>query len=161
MDSLDISRYPPDFQISMAELALYGNELEPPFPFDLVVPQLSWLPLELSAGPGVDKVLPLLDTILVFAGARTSTLNYKTDISACRSIMIRLNSVLENIGEALHQRIEKFLGSICTENTPRVRDQLELLKFFLLRGRITNFEVSYRSVYPSHGGNPNSGKQLP
>jgi hypothetical protein len=91
----------------MAELALYGNELEPSFPFNLVVPQLSWLPLEFSADPEVYKILPLLDTILVFARARTSTLNYKTDISACRSIMIRLNSVLENIrGEALHHRME-------------------------------------------------------
>ena len=42
----------------------------------------------------------------------------------------------------------KFLGTYCTEKATKVMSQLYLLKFFLLRSKITYFEISY-------GGSPN------
>ena len=115
----------------MAELALYGNNLEPAFPFDLVAPQLSWLPEYLSAADETaskgssSKILPLIDTVLVFTRARTSAMYSRNDLPACRSLVRLLNAVLENVGgEALHHRLELVrrgngLFFITCKNSPR------------------------------------------
>ena len=49
----------------MAERELYGNDKEPTFPFEIVLPRLDWLPAALAAG---QSLLAPRDTVLVFAG---------------------------------------------------------------------------------------------
>ena len=131
----------------MAELVLYGNELEPPFPFDLVLHQLSWLPSYLRKVTKPKELVALLNTILVFARARTATMNHKTDLFACKSLMLQLNSVLEKIGEeGLHHRMElvkrgRGLVFITCKKSPR----------FNWKTHLTHLDIGRNLDYSSAG----------
>jgi hypothetical protein len=66
----------------MAEAMLYQNDVDPPFPFDVVAPKLSWLSeylattITTSGTPYRPANFPaMMDTILVFAKAGTSALH--------------------------------------------------------------------------------------
>jgi len=94
----------------MAEQALYGNNDEAPFPFEQICGRLSWLPVYLNdhtSYPSYD-LAPLLNTVLVFGRARTSTLQDRRQWNEVHSLTKRLNSALESIG-ALHHTIELVL----------------------------------------------------
>ena len=116
----------------MAEKALYGNVAEPPFPFEHIAPRLSWLPGYLPAvyeacnpDTATDTLFPLLDTILVFARARTSALYHIKYLVACRKLASLLNAELELLGQqALHHRVEvvrrgRSLFFITCKHSPR------------------------------------------
>jgi len=89
----------------MAEQALYNNVNEPPFPFEAVRSHLTWLPAYLNQKivfPSED-LEPFLSTILVFARARTATLQgwpWYEDISV---LARRLNSILKKVHQPHHQ----------------------------------------------------------
>jgi hypothetical protein len=103
----------------MAELALYGNENEPRFPYELLrgmssyimekklidVGQLStWLPDYLAQQPtNIPGCLDeLLNVILVFARARTSSFQaYSYD--KVRNLVKWLNSAAESVGASHHK----------------------------------------------------------
>src|ERR1700737_4168697 len=92
----------------MAEQALYGNSAEPTFPFDAVRDRLSWLPCYLAdniSNPAFD-LEPLLNTILVFARARTSTLQNMASWNHVRRLVKRLNAVVDSVPGASHHKVE-------------------------------------------------------
>lgn len=110
----------------MADAALYGNEGEPAFPFD-IVPKMSWLAAFLSSAPPITascstnslSLLALLDVVLVFGRARTSALYHIMDFAAYRSLVSSLNSVLDDIGgEALQHRRGRALFFITCKKSP-------------------------------------------
>src|SRR5271170_6934659 len=90
----------------MAENILYGNVNEFPFPFELVVPELTWLPTYLanaepSTVDNIDKWWEkyynfrlMLNTILVWAGARTATLENTLLVQKVKPLILKLNAVL-------------------------------------------------------------------
>src|SRR6266496_5273499 len=86
----------------MAEGILYSNFAEPLFPFNLVVPTLAWLPAYLSAidldHQPASVFSAILDTIFVFARARTSALHCIEYFAQCKSLASLLNAELEKIG---------------------------------------------------------------
>jgi hypothetical protein len=91
----------------MAEQALYGNSMEPAFPFDAVRDQLAWLPryfTENVSNPAFD-LEPLLNTVLVFARARTATLQNAASWNRVRRLVKRLNDVTDSVG-ASHHKLE-------------------------------------------------------
>lgn len=95
----------------MAEAMLYSNFAEPSFPFNIVAPKLTWLPAYLSAlelDHQTTSTFPaILDTIFVFARARTSALHSIEDFAACKSLASLLNAELETIGgETRKHRLE-------------------------------------------------------
>jgi hypothetical protein len=104
------------FDFAMAEEALYGNPLEPKFPFHLVAPRLVWLPAYLSAAntsPSTESshlnsaTIPLIDVVLVLARARTSAMHSMEHFTACHSLATLLNAELQAIGEeARYHRLE-------------------------------------------------------
>src|SRR2546423_5828401 len=89
----------------MAEQALYGNPAEPAFPFRtrLVTPRLKWLAPCLADRIGPQRpadyntiLVPLLNTILVFARARTACM--EDQLEPCRDLVKRLNAELTKAG---------------------------------------------------------------
>ena len=129
----------------MAEKALYGNDLEPAFPFEAVAPRLEWLSSVLSNAAD-DTRLRLLDTILVFSRARTSMMHDRSKLAECKSMMLRLNSVLEDIGgDSLHHRMELVergdVFFITCKNSPR----------FNWKTHLTYLEVGQNLDYASAG----------
>lgn len=86
----------------MAEAMLYSNFEEPIFPFNLLVPKLTWLPAYLSAveldHPAASAFSAILDTIFVFARARTSSLHGMEDFAASKSLASLLNAELKRLG---------------------------------------------------------------
>ena len=132
----------------MAERTLYGNEREPVFPFHLVMSKLSWLPGYLaSADDEPANLLPLLDVVLVLGRARTSTLQGRKHLHACRSLVDALNSVLEDVGgEALHHRLEfvprgRGLFFVTCRNSPR----------FNWKTHLTHLEIGRNLDYSTAG----------
>ena len=97
----------------MAERALYQNYDEPDFPIEKIAPSLNWL------SAYIDEVLiqyadskdrheiftTLIDTVLVFARARTSALHNVKSYKVCASLVPRLNRVLQSVG-ATHHTLE-------------------------------------------------------
>src|SRR6266496_3672469 len=79
----------------MAEGILYSNFAEPLFPFNLVVPTLAWLPAYLSAidldHQPASVFFAILDTIFVFARARTSALHCIEYFAQFKSLASLLN----------------------------------------------------------------------
>lgn len=87
----------------MAERYLYNNHSEPEFPFDLIRPQLSWLPSYLathSSDRDLDE--PLLNTVLVFGRARTSALLTSNHLGKVRPLVILLNLAAKSVGATHH-----------------------------------------------------------
>lgn len=91
----------------MAEQALYGNTHEPPFPFERIKEKLQWLPAYLSENirNTAFDLDPLLNTILVFARARTSTLQHIPMWTMLDDLLRRLNAAAASVG-AGHHRVE-------------------------------------------------------
>lgn len=87
----------------MAERALYHNSSEPLFPYEQVLPHLTWLPSYVASSQDPAKVswngelVAIIDTILVFCGARTSCLHAMEFLSVCASLVNRLNSILATL----------------------------------------------------------------
>ena len=96
----------------MAEAALYSNLDEPPFPYELVADALSWVPTYIDAqspkrGRSLYQVRyfdALLNTVLVFARARTSALVGTADISGCQALAKRLNQILSSLPKEIGAR---------------------------------------------------------
>jgi hypothetical protein len=140
----------------MAEDALYGNYLESKFPFDLVIPRLTWLPAYLSAKNATPSGessnlnsanVPLLDVVLVFARARTSAMHSMEHFAACQSLAILLNAELQAIGEeARYHRLEivrrgPTLFFVTCVNSPR----------FNWRTHLTHLDVGRNLDYLAAG----------
>jgi hypothetical protein len=138
----------------MAEKALYGNVAEPSFPFEHIVPRLSWLPDYLSAvyeaydpKKAVETLFPLLNTVLVFTRARTSALYHIKYLVACRKLAYLLNAELEGLGQqALYHRVEivrrgRSLFFITCKNSPR----------FNWRTHLTHLDVGRNLDYSAAG----------
>jgi len=145
----------------MAERNLYGNELEPEFPFDVVKGvfvlnnsltsgELSWLPpyLDESIADPAEDLNPLLNTVLVFARARTATLQNMTSWEKVHKLANKLNKVVEAVG-ASHHKIElvrrgpKTYFVTCT-NSPR----------FIWSVFLTHFDVGRNLDYFAPGHMP-------
>jgi hypothetical protein len=87
----------------MAERYLYNNYAEPEFPFDLIRPQLSWLPSYLAThSSDRDLEEPLLNTVLVFGRARTSALLPSYYLGKVRQLLVLLNFAAQSIGATHH-----------------------------------------------------------
>jgi len=87
----------------MAEHFLYKNDAEPRFPFELVRPQLSWLPEYLDTHCSErDLDEPLLNTVMVFGRARTSALLPMGHWSRVYELSKRLNSAARLVGASHH-----------------------------------------------------------
>jgi len=116
----------------MAELELYGNANEPPFPYEAIANSLSWVPKY------IDQLTPrrgrnlyharlydiLINVLLVFARARTSALFANREIPIARSFVRRLNSLLASFPNASHHSLEIIERShttffIVCKNSPR------------------------------------------
>src|SRR5208282_2326568 len=119
----------------MAEQALYDNNDEPPFPFEEIRGRLSWLLAYLNnhiSYPSYD-LAPLLNTVLVFGRARTSTLQDRRQWNEVHALTKDLNSALESIG-ALHHRIELVLRGrhsffVTCSHSPRFNWKLALTHY--------------------------------
>ena len=85
----------------MAEKALYENSNEPCFPFELIRARLAWLPAYLSANLNYD-LDPLLNTVLVFARARTATLQDMRMWNMVQSFVKCLNAAADSVGASYH-----------------------------------------------------------
>lgn len=86
----------------MIEQDLYGILLDQNFKLSQLVDRLPWLPEILAASepnpstnPDTSSFRTLLDTVLVFGGARTSALHPVAYIDVCRNLVNRLNLVLD------------------------------------------------------------------
>ena len=102
----------------MAELLLYGNDKEPEFPFEAIrgmaatseilrEGEVSWLEdflQEHIVDPGED-LQPMLNTVLVFARARTSTVQSASSWKKVSLLVKRLNIAAKAV-ETSHHRIE-------------------------------------------------------
>ena len=108
--------------LAMAEQELYGNDSEPKFPFELIrgmcprqpalmLGQLSWLRsfLEENITEPENDLNPLLNTVLVFARARTSTFQNITSWEKVSKLAKKLNQAAEVVGASQH----------CIELVPR------------------------------------------
>jgi len=128
----------------MAERELYGNDQEPGFPFDTVLPHLDWLPAALSK-PAGQSLLPLLDTVLVFCRARTSMLWPATALEECHSLMLRLNAALREADASYHEMElvtrGRSLFFITCKNSPR----------FNWKKHLTHLEVGLNLDYSCPG----------
>jgi len=116
----------------MAELELYGNANEPPFPCEALAISLSWVPeyiAQLTPRRGRNLYQArlydtLINIILVFARARTSALFANREINVARSFVRRLNSLLVSLPNASHHTLEIVERSHATffivcKNSPR------------------------------------------
>ncbi len=89
----------------MAECVLYHNDSEPLFPYKQVLPQLTWLPSYMASYQDPAKVcwngelVAILDTILVFCGARTSCLYAIQSHSISEPLLVvgRPNAILASL----------------------------------------------------------------
>jgi hypothetical protein len=147
----------------MAEEALYGNLKEPKFPFDRVIDRLDWLPSYLSAyepkhssdWPNRSIFPALLDTVFVFARARTAAFHGLAEFEICRELAGRLNSVLEDVGKgATHHWVELVRRGpmqyfITCTNSPRFDWNIRLTHFAI--GKNLDYSAAghmFNSPYP-------------
>jgi hypothetical protein len=129
----------------MAERELYGNDKEPGFPFDRVLPHLDWLPTALSNAKG-QTFRALLHTVLVFCRARTSMFWVTTQLEECRSLMLRLNAALREADASYHEMELVTRGPrgnffITCKNSPR----------FNWKNHLTHLEVGLNLDYSCPG----------
>jgi hypothetical protein len=93
----------------MAERVLYHNDSEPVFPYEHVLPQLSWLPSYVASYQDPAQVswngelVAIIDTLLVFCGARTSCLHALQFYSVCEPLVARLNFILGSLSFEKYQ----------------------------------------------------------
>src|SRR5271169_2435591 len=143
----------------MAEEALYKNVHEPKFPFELVINRIKWLPAYLSSiekkpfevvgrerSRNLDLFPCILDTVLVWARARTAALHPNQDFKVCRSLVSRLNSVLEEVGpKALYHKLEIVNRGqdyfVTCRNSPR----------FNWKSRLTHLEIGRNLDFAASG----------
>src|SRR3981189_2660697 len=89
--------------INMAERALYHNDSEPPFPYEQLLPHLAWLSPYIASYQDPAKaswngeLVAVIDTILVFCGARTSCLHAMQFHHICIPVVARLNAILAKL----------------------------------------------------------------
>jgi hypothetical protein len=102
----------------MAERALYQNAEGSDFPFEKVSRQLDWMPKSLSNHLAVCDYHKtrfanscLLDTVLVFGGARTSALHGIAMWPLCLEFTSRLNRALGAVGQSQHRIVLVRRGS--------------------------------------------------
>jgi len=111
----------------MAEKTLYGNCIEPDFPFHIVAKKIGWLSEELlsaSRSECPDNFVSLLNTVLVWSRARTATWLGIEVYSGVNALVESLNAVLDQSGEdAAYHRLELVprVGQlfITCRNSPR------------------------------------------
>ena len=111
----------------MAEEALYGNVIEPKFPFEFVATKLSWLTEEIESANrsgSYNVLLSMLNTVLVWTGARTATWWTKDVYGINESLVASLNTILEDVGaNAAYHRLElvpRFnMFFVTRQNSPR------------------------------------------
>lgn len=120
-----------NLHLIMAEQALYDNSNEPPFPFDAVRSQLSWLPAYLDdhiTCPPYDME-PFVNAVLVFGRARTATLQGRYWWPELHELTRRLNSALQLVG-AQHHKLELVLRGhsffVTCSRSPRFDWKVEL-----------------------------------
>ncbi len=144
----------------MAEEALYGNLEEPKFPFDRVIDRLDWLPSYLASfepnhfgdWPNRAAFQALLDTVLVFARARTAGFHGLSEFEKCHQLASRLNAVLEAVGEgATHHRVELVRRGplqyfITCANSPRFDWNIRLTHFAI--GKNLDYSVAGHMFNP-------------
>ena len=138
---------------------------------DAIMDKFPWLD-ELGFTGSLDERINFLTTNIgkKYLGFRGKSLVLRNANFTCRSLDVLLSLptcniiwltlersglfIVEHGRDALYSimfpklRGIKFLGNSCAEKDSNVRSQLNLLEFFLLRSKITHFEVSY-------GGNRN------
>ena len=111
----------------MAEEALYGNVCEPKFPFELVAKKLGSLTEDIESAnrSGSYNDFPsMLNTILVWARARTATW-WTNDVYGINETLVSsLNAILEDVGaNATYHRLElvpRFnMFFVTCRNSPR------------------------------------------
>ena len=137
----------------MAEHTLYKNFDEPKFPIEDVAKKLEWLPEYIDAilidntdwRDRTDIFTTLIDTVLVFARARTSAIHNMRQYDVCKSLTSRLNTVLQSI-RATHHTIELVrygsnLFFITCTRSPR----------FIWKSRLTHREVGRNLDYFTAG----------
>lgn len=144
----------------MAEAALYSNFAEPSFPFDLVVPKLTWLPEYLaavdleSANEKHSPLVALLDVVLVFARGRTSALYHMEYFQTCQSFVSLLNAQLEEVGgAAIRNRLELVrrgpaLFFVTCEQSPRFNWRTHLTHLDI--GRNLDYFAAGHIFVPPH-----------
>jgi hypothetical protein len=146
----------------MAEEALYGNLNEPKFPFDHVIGSLDWLPSYLSSyepkhssdWPNRSIFPALLDTVFVFARARTAAFHGLAEFEKCRKLVSRLNTVLEQVGNgATHHRVELVRRGplqyfITCTNSPRFDWNVRLTHFAI--GKNLDYSVAGHMFNPPY-----------
>lgn len=109
----------------MAEQLIYKNDAELHFPFELVRPQLSWLPQYLDAH-STDRDLDenLLNTVMVFGRARTSALLLMVHWPRVYELTKLLNSAARAVGASHHVlELDKCGGSFFVTCSRSPRDQ--------------------------------------
>src|SRR5277367_446819 len=137
----------------MAEHTLYQNFAEPEFPIPDVAEKVEWLPAYIDeilidnadSRDHTDILTTLLDTVLVFARARTSGLHNMRQYDVCMSLTSRLNSVLRSI-DATHHTMELVrygsnLFFITCKQSPR----------FIWKSRLTHREIGKNLDYFTAG----------
>lgn len=79
----------------MAEAFLYGYSADPEFPFHEMAQRLEWLgPILSAAETDHTEFGPLIDTVLVFCGARTAALHNIAYLEPASRCIDRLNASL-------------------------------------------------------------------
>lgn len=99
----------------MAEQALYENQDEPEFPYQVIAPRLLWVADYIEAltfkrgrnGAQSHAYSVLINTLLVFSRARTAALFSNSDLPVCQPFLNRLKLTLRSlppkIGAGHHQ----------------------------------------------------------
>jgi hypothetical protein len=140
----------------MAESALYGNTREPAFPYEEIAKHLAWVPqfiegLTSKRGRNKDESRlydALINILLVFVRARTSTLQQNSFEPICRTFARRLNQTLSLLREsdgAKHQ-IE-----IVPRNTDYFFVTCKYSPRFNWKRRLTHREVGLNLDYCAAG----------
>src|SRR5579859_1346169 len=91
----------------MAEAALYNIHDEPPFPYDKVADTLTWVaeyiasltPRRTRTYPDIELYALFINTLLVFARARTSAFHDLLYLPQVTTFIVRLNDLARDLGE--------------------------------------------------------------
>jgi hypothetical protein len=118
----------------MAERALYGNHKEPEFPFVSIRKHLHWLPEYLATNvPRDNGDQPILNTLLVFTRARTSTFLAPNSWDIVVPFAKRLNATTDISGASHHKlelfRVDRGLFFVTTRQSPRFRWKLPMTHY--------------------------------
>src|SRR5579862_4014843 len=134
----------------MAERVLYQNDSEPLFPFDNVLPHLSWLPSFIASykspasTPLQGSLVAILDTLLVLTGTRTSSLHAIEFLPICSPLISRLNTILSSLN-----LLERYELEIILRGTPSNGFWI----FFVTRKRSRRFNFNRSLTHVEIGKN--------